>query len=110
MLIIGSGSLIHNLKLAGKKMSENDFTPYGWEAEYDDWIKKQIDERNFHNIINYESSHKLGKLTAPTPDHYVPVLYSLGRRRYSPTTRMVSVAGSRLERSVAPVTSRLRSR
>jgi len=78
VLIIGSGSLIHNLKLAGKKMSENDFTPYGWEAEYDAWIKKQIDERNFHNIINYESSHKLGKLAAPTPDHYVPVLYSLG--------------------------------
>ena len=41
-------------------------------------IKKQIDERNFPNIINYENSHKLGKLAAPTPDHYVPVLYSLG--------------------------------
>jgi 4,5-DOPA dioxygenase extradiol len=22
--------------------------------------------------------HKLGKLAAPTPDHFVPVLYSLG--------------------------------
>lgn len=53
-------------------------TPYGWEAEYDAWMKKQIDERNLLNIINYETSHKLGKLAAPTPDHYVPVLYSLG--------------------------------
>ena len=78
VLIIGSGSLIHNLKLAGQKLSNNDFKPYGWEAEDDAWIKKQIDERNFANIINYESSHKLGKLAAPTPDHYVPVLYSLG--------------------------------
>jgi 4,5-DOPA dioxygenase extradiol len=78
VLIIGSGSLIHNLKLAGKKFSSNDMTPYGWEAEYDAWIKKQIDERNFKNIINYESSHQLGKLAAPTPDHFVPVLYSLG--------------------------------
>lgn len=78
VLIIGSGSLIHNLKLAGKKFIEKDMTPYGWEAEYDFWIKKQIDERNFQNIINYENSHKLGKLAAPTPDHYVPVLYSLG--------------------------------
>src|SRR5690606_35590072 len=53
VLIIGSGSLIHNLQLAGKKMSMNDMTPYGWEAEYDAWIKKQIDERNFTEIINY---------------------------------------------------------
>lgn len=78
VLIIGSGSLIHNLPLAGQKFAKNDMTPYGWEAEYDAWIKKQIDGRQFENIINYETSHKLGKLAAPTPDHYVPVLYSLG--------------------------------
>lgn len=78
VLIIGSGSLIHNLKLAGQKMRNNDMSLYGWETEYDEWIKKQIDERNFANIINYENSHKLGKLAAPTPDHFVPILYSLG--------------------------------
>ena len=78
VLIIGSGSLVHNLRLAGQKMRNNDMTPYGWEAEYDAWIKKQIEERNTDNIIHYETSHKLGKLAAPTPDHYVPVLYSLG--------------------------------
>jgi 4,5-DOPA dioxygenase extradiol len=78
VLIIGSGALIHNLKLAMNKMYKDDMTPYGWEAEYDEWIKKQIDERNFSNIINYQNSHKLGKLAAPTPDHFVPILYSLG--------------------------------
>lgn len=78
VLIIGSGSLIHNLRLVGQKLQKNDMTPFGWEAEYDAWIKKQIDQRNFANIINYENSHPLGKLAAPTPDHYVPVLYSLG--------------------------------
>ncbi len=78
VLIIGSGSLIHNLRLAMQKMRTNDMTPYGWEADYDAWIKQQLDERNVKNIINYETSHKLGKMAAPTPDHYVPVLYSLG--------------------------------
>ncbi len=78
VLIIGSGSLIHNLQLAGKKFQSGDMTPYGWEVEYDQWIKKEIDERRINNIINYETSHKLGKLAAPTPDHFVPVLYSLG--------------------------------
>jgi 4,5-DOPA dioxygenase extradiol len=78
VLIIGSGALIHNLPLAGQKMRYNDRTPYGWEVEYDAWIKQQVDDRNFANIINYSNSHKLGKLAAPTPDHFVPVLYSLG--------------------------------
>jgi 4,5-DOPA dioxygenase extradiol len=78
VLIIGSGSLIHNLRLAMQKMRAEDMTPYGWEDEYDGWIKNQLDRRNTASIINYETSHALGKLAAPTPDHYVPVLYSLG--------------------------------
>lgn len=78
VLIIGSGSLIHNLKLAMQKMRLNDMTPYGWEADYDLWLKKQLDERNIENLIHYQSSHTLGKMASPTPDHFVPVLYSLG--------------------------------
>jgi 4,5-DOPA dioxygenase extradiol len=78
VLIIGSGSLIHNLPLTMQKFKARDLKPFGWEDEYDAWLKKQIDERNFKNLINYETSHKLGMLAAPTPDHYVPVLYSLG--------------------------------
>jgi 4,5-DOPA dioxygenase extradiol len=78
ILIIGSGSLIHNLSLAGQKLRSGDMSPFGWEAEYDAWIKQQLDERNVTNILHYETSHKLGKLAAPTPDHFVPVLYSLG--------------------------------
>lgn len=82
VLIIGSGALVHNLAMARTKFSSGDLTPFGWEADYDAWIKKQIDGRNFKDIINYETSHQLGKLAAPTPDHFVPVLYSLGLADY----------------------------
>ena len=78
VLIIGSGALIHNLPMASQKFRKGDMSPYGWELEYDGWLKKQIDERNTTNIINYETSHQLGKVASPTPDHFVPVLYSLG--------------------------------
>lgn len=78
ILIIGSGSLIHNLPLAMQKMRTGDDTLYGWEAEYDDWLRQQIAQRNYNPLIQYETSHRLGKLASPTPDHYVPVLYSLG--------------------------------
>lgn len=78
VLIIGSGSLIHNLPLAGQKLRRGDMTPYGWETDYDAWLKKQLDERSFTNLVNYQTSHMLGKLAAPTPDHFVPMLYSIG--------------------------------
>jgi 4,5-DOPA dioxygenase extradiol len=78
VLIIGSGSLIHNLPLAGRKMQQHDMTAYGWESEYEAWLKEQLLKRDFDKLIHYESSHTLGKLAAPTPDHFVPVLYSLG--------------------------------
>jgi len=78
VLIIGSGSLIHNLSLVRNKMMRNDMTPFGWEVEYDAWLKEQIDQRKFENIIQYQTSHQLGAVASPTPDHFVPVLYSLG--------------------------------
>ena len=78
VLIIGSGSMIHNLSLAMKKMRSNDMSLCGWEEEYDFWLKTQLENRNTTDLINYLTSHKLGKLASPTPDHYVPVLYSLG--------------------------------
>ncbi len=78
VLVIGSGSLIHNLSLLGERMRTGDLSPLGWEADYDAWLKQQIGGRTFENIVKYESSHSLGKLAAPTPDHFVPVLYSLG--------------------------------
>jgi len=78
VLVIGSGSLIHNLNLAMNKMRSGDLSIYGWETEYDAWLKKQLEARNFKDLKNYLTSHKLGKLASPTPDHYVPLLYSLG--------------------------------
>lgn len=78
VLVIGSGSLIHNLSLVMQKMRTGDRSIFGWEIEYDAWLKQQLEARNFKDLTNYLTSHKLGKLASPTPDHYVPLLYSLG--------------------------------
>jgi 4,5-DOPA dioxygenase extradiol len=78
VLVIGSGSLIHNLQLAMQKIRSGDTSLYGWESEYDAWLKTQLENRNHTDLTNYLTSHKLGPLASPTPDHYVPLLYSLG--------------------------------
>jgi len=43
-------------KEAGAKFFKGDMTPYGWEKEYDEWLKKQLDDRNIKNLIDYEKS------------------------------------------------------
>jgi 4,5-DOPA dioxygenase extradiol len=58
------------------KMRKGDTEIYGWETEFEDWIKNKIDDRDVKALINYEKN-KLGLLAAPTPDHYVPVIYSM---------------------------------
>lgn len=78
VLVIGSGSLIHNLRLFMNKAGKGDMSIYGWELEYDNWLKTQLKARNFKDLMNYLTSHELGKIASPTPDHYVPLLYSLG--------------------------------
>ncbi len=76
VLIIGSGALVHNLRLAIAKMRTGDQSIYGWETEFDEWVKNKIDDRDVQALINYEK-YKLGELAAPTPDHFVPVIYSM---------------------------------
>ena len=40
-------------------------------------FKSRIDNRNFDDIINYEKAGKAGPLSVPTPDHFIPLLYSI---------------------------------
>ena len=76
VLIIGSGALVHNLNLAMAKMQQGDRTIYGWEEEFDDWIVQRINDRDIKSLIDYKK-YELGKLAVPTPDHYLPVIYSM---------------------------------
>lgn len=76
VLIIGSGSVVHNLQEAGKRFFNGNMQPYGWDIEFDTWVKQQLDKGDFQSLVNYEK-HPLGLKASPTPDHYVPMIYSL---------------------------------
>ena len=41
-------------------------------------VKNRLDQEDIGSLIDYQKSHKYGKLAAPTPDHYIPMIYSLG--------------------------------
>lgn len=78
VLIIGSGNMVHNLRMvAWDKMDEKEYG-FDWALKMNDSFKHLISDRNFRPLINYESLGMEAKLAIPTPEHYLPLLYTLG--------------------------------
>jgi 4,5-DOPA dioxygenase extradiol len=75
VLVIGSGNVVHNLALIFS--SENN-APYDWALKFDEIVKDCINNRDFESLVDYVKFGKAAKLSVPTVDHYVPLLYTLG--------------------------------
>lgn len=78
VLIIGSGNMVHNLRMvAWDKMNEQEYG-YDWALKMNDTFKRLISTGDFKPLINYESLGAEAKLAIPTPEHYLPLMYTLG--------------------------------
>ncbi|MDI9310380.1 MAG: 4,5-DOPA dioxygenase extradiol [Limnohabitans sp.] len=78
ILIIGSGNIIHNLRLVDfANINKIDYG-YDWAQEAFGTINKQLLDGNYKPLIEYEKQSKAFQLAIPTPDHYLPLLYILG--------------------------------
>ena len=81
VLIIGSGNLVHNLRLIDwKKMHEPEYG-FDWALEARAIINKHILEGNHAALKNYQQLGKSVSLAVPSPDHYLPLLYTLSLKR-----------------------------
>lgn len=77
VLIIGSGNIVHNLGLINwRKIDEPGFG-YNWAVEANEKIKKCILLNDHKTLIDYKSQGRELNLAIPTPDHFLPLLYSL---------------------------------
>ena len=76
VLIIGSGNMVHNFNYAD--FSSEKAVP--WALEANETFKKQIIENDFKALINYKTFSTATKLSAPTPEHYLPMLYAIALR------------------------------
>ncbi len=69
--------MVHNLGLVNwEKIDEPGFG-YDWAIEANEKIKKFILSNNHKALIDYKSQGKAFDLAIPTPDHFLPLLYSL---------------------------------
>ncbi len=72
VLIIGSGNIVHNLRLMNHDANAE---PYDWAIEFDKKIRDALLEQKKETLIDYRDLGKSAELSVPTTDHYLPMLY-----------------------------------
>lgn len=76
VLILGSGNIVHNLRMVSWDMMNGG--GYDWALEMQEISKNLILNKDHQPLINYESIGSAAKLAIPTPEHYLPLMYTLG--------------------------------
>jgi 4,5-DOPA dioxygenase extradiol len=79
ILVIGSGNMVHNLHTYA--WGKHDVEPFDWALRFEATARELMTAGNFEPLINYESLGKDALLSAPTPDHYLPLLYVLALKQ-----------------------------
>lgn len=77
VLIIGSGNMVHNLGMVAWDKLNADNYGYDWALEANAKMRDFILGHNHLPLINYQSQGKAFELSIPTPEHYLPMLYTL---------------------------------
>jgi 4,5-DOPA dioxygenase extradiol len=76
VLILSSGNIVHNLGMLNWR--EMEAKPHDWAVEFDDMVKKCLDDRNFEELIYYRRLGNAATMSVPSNDHYLPMMYTLG--------------------------------
>lgn len=74
VLIVGSGSLTHNLYEV--RQSGSDTEPYA--REFADWVRDAVLARDTDRLIRYRRNAPHAERAHPTEEHYLPLLVAVG--------------------------------
>jgi len=73
VLILGSGNIVHNLRL----LQWNASAPYPWALEFDRLAAELILSAEHDRLVAYPALGEAARLAIPTNEHYLPLLYIL---------------------------------
>jgi 4,5-DOPA dioxygenase extradiol len=79
VLLLGSGNLVHNLQ--AYEWDRPDVGAADWASRFEEKVRGLLQDGKDARLIDYPAMGSEAKLSVPTPDHYLPLLYVLGSRR-----------------------------
>lgn len=77
VLIIGSGNMVHNLR----RINFHQSGGYSWAADANETFKKLILSGDYSSLVKYENLGNEIAFSVPTPEHYLPLLYTLALKK-----------------------------
>ncbi len=86
VLILGSGGIVHNLGHVDWRDAQ---VAPAWATQFDAWVRTKALAGEHDPLANLAAFDQAGRLSVPTPDHYLPLLYVLGTRRADEATTVV---------------------
>jgi 4,5-DOPA dioxygenase extradiol len=79
VFVIGSGNLVHNLHAYA--WGRHAVEPFDWAVRFEKLARELLLKDDDAPLIDYEALGSDAVLSAPTPDHYLPLLYVIALRR-----------------------------
>lgn len=79
VLVMGSGNLVHNLHTYA--WGRHETGPFDWAVRFEERARQLLLAGNDAPLVSYETLGRDALLAAPTPDHYLPLLYVIALRR-----------------------------
>jgi Uncharacterized conserved protein len=77
ILIIGSGNMVHNLRMVDWRRMDYANSGYEWAVDAKETMKRLIMENEHLPLIQYDSQNEDFRRSIPTPEHFLPLLYIL---------------------------------
>jgi 4,5-DOPA dioxygenase extradiol len=74
VMIVGSGNVVHNL---GRMQWAEDARPYDWATRFNEKVRAHLAAHEHQPLIDYALLDNDARLSVPTPEHYLPLLYIL---------------------------------
>ncbi|MFD2101176.1 4,5-DOPA dioxygenase extradiol [Flagellimonas iocasae] len=96
VLIIGSGNMVHNLRMVAWSKLNEEFA-FDWATEANEKMKSFITSGDHQQLIDFRSQGRAFDLAIPTPEHYLPLLYTLALKEENDKVTLFNdkpVAGS----------------
>jgi 4,5-DOPA dioxygenase extradiol len=75
VLILGLGNVVHNLRMMQRRPAA---APPDWAVAFNDHVRDCLTRHDHGALIDYESFGQAARLSVPTPEHYLPLLYVIG--------------------------------
>jgi 4,5-DOPA dioxygenase extradiol len=97
ILIIGSGNMVHNLGRVDWNQLDTPGYAYDWAAEAHQRMCRFVLDRQHQALVDYTDQGPAFRLAVPTPEHYLPLLYTLGLQEEHDRTELfndLAIGGS----------------